>query len=141
MDALDYTVIVIVNSVLAYFVRKWISRIENDIKETKNDVAQNKKELADYADSGISKAIMKFSVVADKLETSIDVMNRNMNSLEKVTEVFKAQMELRNKTIEEYLGKNNVWLEEIDKEIANHQDRITKIETKCTFNHERKIRK
>lgn len=121
-------------TIISFFIRVWINErkesereIRKAMDDMEDDILSNKKEITDRTDSMFTKAIDKFTDVAERLE-------RTVSGLEKIVEVVKEQ----NIEFTRKFERKERWLEEHDKQLNEHTLKIDRIETKCSMNHGKK---
>lgn len=134
----------VIGMILWHFVTRWMQ--ERDKGHEKNskaiytltaEVTELKASLVNSAQEAMKPAMMELTKAVGEMRNGIEVMNRNVSSMETVVQVFKAQIEERNKNVDKRLDNKKEWLEEHDIKILDHERRIGKIETTCQLYHKK----
>lgn len=134
----------VIGMILWHFVSRWMEERDKGhetnskaISSLTTEVTELKASLVNSAQEAMKPAMMELTKAVGEMRNGIEVMNRNVSSMETVVRVFKAQIEERNKNVDKRLDNKKEWLEEHDIKILDHERRIGKIETTCQLYHKK----
>lgn len=119
---------------LWYFIQKWMTQMEAADKNNEEKIDQAR----GLMDAAIKEAVLGFTVAVNELKQGIAAMNESVGSVKTIVEVIKAQVEERNRSIDQRLTNKREWLEQHDIILNDHEKRLTRNESTCQAFHNRR---
>ena len=114
----------IIMAVMGFFLRYWFNKNEEDKKEMKQDIKENKF----FIENRLESMIKDFQAGVDGIRSAVQEMKE-------LVSVVKAQHSEQISDINRRLERKKEWLEEHDEIISRHDRELTEVKSNCNHYH------
>ncbi len=136
MDALNLIVSSGVSAtmlgVVVFWLKRYIKEVDDKMNKLENSDKENKKDIKenrDVIDNRLAKIMGDF-------QDGVNGIRDAVNEMRELVAVVKTQHGEQISAMKDRLNDHEDWLEQTDKIIDMHGNRITAVETKCKMKYE-----